>query len=240
MALPFAASHSGRLVIVLALTATYMVVEAIGGWLVGSLALLADALHMLSDVFGLSVALVACWFATSPQSPLTAGRHSVGAFAALLNCTVVFATSAYILAEGMRRLVHPIVLQSLPMILVASVGLAINAGGLMLLRPAAEESVNVRGAYLQVLVDLLSSVAVIAGGLIACVTGWMRPDALVAILVGLLIIPHTLRLAVESIAMIRSDRPRTTEHVVGRSGGRCCPNPWADGPMGMPGESPAD
>jgi cobalt-zinc-cadmium efflux system protein len=203
----------GRLSIVLTMTASYMFVEAVGGWLMGSLALVADALHMLTDVFGLSIALVACWFVTPPHGAFVEKRQRAGASAALLNCIIVLGTSLYIFAEGVRRLMHPVVIQGLPLLLIAGGGLVINVAGLMMLQPAAEQSLNVRGAYLQVLVDLLGSVAVILGGLVAYATGWMRADAVVAILVGLLIIPSTMRLAVESVGMLREAWPLKTEYV---------------------------
>jgi cobalt-zinc-cadmium efflux system protein len=199
------------------MTASYMFVEAVGGWLLGSLALVADALHMLTDVFGLSVALVACWFVTSPHSACVEERHRAGASATLVNCIIVLGTSLYIFAEGVRRLMHPVIIQGLALLLIASGGLIINVAGLVILQPAAKRSLNVRGAYLQVLVDLLSSVAVILGGLVAYVTGWMRADAVVAILVGLLIIPSTMRLAAESVGVLREAWPLKTEYVARES-----------------------
>jgi cobalt-zinc-cadmium efflux system protein len=130
------------------MTASYMLVEAIGGWLMGSLALVANALRMLTDVFGLFVALVACWFVTSPHNAFVEDRSRASAFAALVNCVIVLGTALYILAEGVRCLMYRVVIQGLSVLVIAGGRLIINVAGLMMLQPAAKRSLNVCGAYL--------------------------------------------------------------------------------------------
>ncbi|MCL2424480.1 MAG: cation diffusion facilitator family transporter [Micrococcales bacterium] len=188
-------AHRGRLVIVLAITGTVMVVEAVGGVLSGSVALLADAGHMLTDVGGLALALVATSLAARPATSVrTFGWQRVEVLAAMVNAMVVAAVGIGVLVEGVRRLADPQPVTATLMLAVALVGLVANGVGLVLLRRGQAESLNIRGAYLEVLGDLLGSVAVVAAALVIATTGFVRADALASIVIGLLILPRAYAL----------------------------------------------
>lgn len=146
-----AASGRGRLKFVFALTAVYMVVEFAGGWLTNSLALMADAGHMFTDVFALGLALFAVWLSSKPASPeRTYGYYRAEILAALLNGLLLFGISGYILFEAWQRFKNPPEVQSLLMLAVAAVGLAVNLIGIRLLGGQAGESLNVKAAFLEV------------------------------------------------------------------------------------------
>lgn len=196
-----ALKHRRRLFIALGLTTSYMLVEAITGFLTNSLVLVADAGHMLTDVAGLSLALVAIWFAQRPPTPTkTFGYYRAEILAALLNAMLLFAVSAYIFFEAYNRFRDPPSVTSVPLLIVASIGLGINLVSASLLMGGAGESVNVRGAFLEVVSDILGSVGAIAAGVIILTTGWKYADPLFAAGVGLFILPRTwnlLRLALD-------------------------------------------
>lgn len=203
-----AGRHVGRLKLVLGLTSTYMVVEAVGGWLTGSLALIADAGHMLTDVFGLGLALFAIWLGAKPATPeRTYGYRRTEILAALANAVLLFAISGYILYEAWRRFQDPPEIDSLPMLGVATVGLVINLIGAWLLRSAAGESLNVEGAFLEVVSDLLGSLGVIAAGLIIYFTGWVYADPLFSVGIGLFIIPRTWKLLNDAMGILLEGTP---------------------------------
>ncbi|MBF6600020.1 MAG: cation transporter [Dehalococcoidia bacterium] len=184
--------HRRRLFAALGLTATYMVVEATAGFLANSLVLIADAGHMLSDVAGLSLALTAIWFAQRPPTPRkTFGYYRAEILAAVVNAMLLFAISGYILYEAYTRLVAPPEVASVPLLVVASMGLVVNLASARLLMSGAGESMNVRGAFLEVVSDLLGSVGAIAAGVILLTTGWKYADPLFAGFVGLFILPRT-------------------------------------------------
>ncbi|MCL2468544.1 MAG: cation diffusion facilitator family transporter [Micrococcales bacterium] len=184
-------AHRGRLVIVLVITGTVMVVQAVGGLVSGSVALLADAGHMLTDVGGLALALVAMSLAARPATSVrTFGWQRVEVLAAMANAMVVAAVGIGVLVEGARRLAEPRPVTASVMLAVALVGLAANAVGLALLRRGQAESLNVRGAYLEVLGDLLGSVAVVVAAVVVATTGFVRADALASIAIGMLIVPR--------------------------------------------------
>lgn len=186
------AGHRGRLFIVLTLTAGFMVVEAIAGLLTNSLVLIADAGHMLTDVAGLSIALTAIWLAQRPATQTkTYGYYRAEILGALLNSVLLFAVSAYILFEAYRRFQDPPNVPSAPLLVVATLGLGVNILGASLLMRGASESLNTRGAFLEVLGDLLGSVGAIAAGIVLLTTGWRYADPLFAAAVGLLILPRT-------------------------------------------------
>src|SRR5215217_5659580 len=157
-----AARSQGRLALVLGLTASYLLAEVVGGLLTGSLALLADAGHMLADVLGLGMALVAVRFAQRPATPAkTYGFYRAEILAAVVNSVLLLAIAAFILSEAWHRLWALTEVQSLPMLLIALGGLLVNLVGAWLLRGGAKESLAVRGAFLEVVADLLGSVGVI-------------------------------------------------------------------------------
>ena len=190
-----AASHRGRLVAVLVLSLAILAVEVIGGIAAKSLALLADAGHMLTDVAGVGMALLAIWFAgRSPTNERTYGYLRVGILAAVTNAFLLFGVAALILFEAWRRLSEPTEIASGLMLAVALLGLAANAGSLFLLRDAQRESLNMRGAYLEVMGDFAGSAAVIGAAVVIALTGWTAADAIASALIGLLILPRTFAL----------------------------------------------
>ena len=203
-----AAKHSGRLKIVLAMTTVYMLAEVIGGVMTGSLALIADAGHMLTDVFGLALALFAIWFAGKPATPQrTYGYHRAEILAALANAIVLFFISGYILFEAWQRFREPQPVESGPMLAVAAIGLVVNMLGAWLLRSASGESLNMRGAYFEVISDLLGSIGVMVAAGIIYLTGWYYADPLFSVAIGLFIIPRTWKLLRESVGVLLEGTP---------------------------------
>lgn len=174
------------------LTAGYMTVEAAGGWLTGSLALLADAGHMLTDAGALGLALFAIGYAERPANPQkTYGYLRTEIIAALANAIALLLISFYIVYEAWQRFNHPPEVLAGPMLIVASIGLTINLISMRMLTAAAGESLNAKGAYLEVLSDVLGSVGVIAASLIVMKTGWNRADPIIGAAIGLFIVPRT-------------------------------------------------
>ncbi|RUL89482.1 cation diffusion facilitator family transporter [Tautonia sociabilis] len=203
-----AGRNKGRLAVVLGLTTVYLVAEVVGGLLTGSLALLADAGHMLTDVGGLALALLAIWFAERPATPeRTYGYYRAEILAALANAIVLFAISFYILYEAYRRFLDPPEVASGWMLLVAAIGLAVNLAGMAILRSAAGDSLNMRGAYFEVLSDMLTSIGVIAAGLIMWVTGWYYADPLFSAGIGLFILPRTWKLLMDAVHVLLEGTP---------------------------------
>lgn len=208
------ASAAGRnkhqLTIVFVLTASYLVVEVVGGFLTGSLALLADAAHMLTDVGGLGLALFAIRFAERPATPQrTYGYYRVEILSALANAVVLIGISLYILYEAYQRFLEPPAVESLGMLGVASIGLAVNVVGMLLLRKGSSQSLNLQGAYFEVLSDMLSSIGVIAAGLIMWTTGWYYADPLFSAAIGLFILPRTWVLLREAVGVLLEGTPST-------------------------------
>ena len=172
-----------------------MVVEVIGGLLTGSLALLADAAHMLTDAGGLALALLAIRFAARPATPQkTYGYLRAEILSAQANAVVLLVLSLFILYEAYERIVSPPEIKSGPMLAVAAVGLLVNLASMRLLSAGASESLNVKGAYFEVLSDMLGSLGVIAAALIVMTTGWTRADAIIGGAIGLFIVPRTWNL----------------------------------------------
>jgi len=187
-----AGRNKRRLAIVLGLTTLYLIAEVVGGLLTGSLALLADAGHMLTDVAGLGLALLAIRFAERPATPeRTYGFYRVEILAALANAVILIFISFYILYEAYGRFMNPPEVESKVMLLIAGIGLVINVVGILVLRAGASESLNMKGAYFEVLSDLLTSVGVIIAGLIMLTTGWYYADPLLSAGLGLFILPRT-------------------------------------------------
>ncbi len=203
-----AAYHKGRLKIAFVLTATYMAAEIVGGVLSGSLALLSDAAHMGTDVLGLGMALAAIHFAQRPATAQrTYGTYRLEVLAALANGILLFGVAAYILYEAYRRFTEPSEVLGIPMLIVASVGLLVNLASFWLLAAGAKESLNVRGAFLEVLSDLLGSVGVIIAAIVVSLTGWTYVDPLIAALIGLFVLPRTYRLTAEAVRIILEIAP---------------------------------
>lgn len=186
-----AAANRRRLLVVLSLTTAYLLAEVAGGLLTGSLALLADAGHMVADVLGLSMAFAAMRIATRPATPArTYGLHRAEILAAIANAVLLLGIAAVVLYEAWSRFFEPPEVASLPMLLVASGGLVVNLVAFRILHQAAGESLNLRGALLEVVSDLLGSVGAIAAALTITLTGWRQIDPLVSALIGLFILPR--------------------------------------------------
>lgn len=194
--------------IVFCLTFFYLIVEVIGGFWTGSLALLADAGHMLTDVAGVGLALLAIWFAEKPASPeRTYGYYRVEILAALTNAVVLIVISLYILYEAYERFRNPPEVQSAGMLAVAAVGLVINIAGVFILRSGSKESLNMKGAYFEVLSDMLTSIGVIIAGIIMLTTGWYYADPLISAGIGLFILPRTWALLKDAVAVLLEGTP---------------------------------
>ncbi len=190
-----AQAHRGRLAWVLTITSVVLVAQAVGGLVSGSFALLADAGHMLTDAVGLLLALVATRLAARPATlRRTFGWQRAEVLAAMVNGMVVAGVGVVVLVEGVSRALHPRPIDAGLMLGVALVGLAANAAGIALLHRGQGESITVRGAYLEVLGDLLGSVAVVVAALVVLTTGFTRADGLASVLVGLVILPRAAAL----------------------------------------------
>ncbi|MBN9360645.1 MULTISPECIES: cation diffusion facilitator family transporter [unclassified Devosia] len=202
------ARHRKSLVWALALTTTFLVVEVIGAWISGSLALLADAAHMLTDAGGLALALFAIWFAARPPSPSkTFGYLRAEVLAALINAVVLLLLAVYILYEAYQRIFAPPEVLSTPMLIVAVVGLVVNLISMRLLAAGSEESLNLKGAYFEVLADMLGSIGVIASALIIMFTGWTLADPIIGAAIGVFIVPRTWALLKHSVNILLEGTP---------------------------------
>jgi cobalt-zinc-cadmium efflux system protein len=198
----------GRLLAVLVLTGGFMVVEVAGALFTGSLALAADAGHMLTDVGGLALALFAVWIAARPPTPAkTFGYYRVEILAALVNALVLLAVAGWILVESYQRILAPPEVLGGPMMVIAALGLGVNVLGARLLHRAATASLNVRAAYLEVLSDALSSVGVLAAAGIVTWTGWNVVDPLVSAAIAIFIVPRTWRLLAQAVNVLLEGTP---------------------------------
>jgi len=178
-----------RLLLVLGLTSVFLIVEVAGALLTGSLALLADAGHMLTDVAALALALFAMWFSARPATPQrTYGYHRAEILAALANGLLLVGIVIYILWEAFQRLQNPPEIDSFPMLLVAAAGLLVNLAGAWILTQSTERSLNVQGAYLHVLGDALGSIGVLVAAGIMLLTGWYLADPIISVVIGLVIL----------------------------------------------------
>ena len=216
-ALPVSSAHGHsaagasrkRLLIVLALVVGYLVVEVVGSVLTNSLALLADAGHMLTDAVGVGLALLAIHFAARPATAAKSyGYYRLEILAAVANAVLLFGVAAYIGYEAYQRFSDPPEIQSVPMLAIAVVGLVINLVSMRLLSAGAQASLNVRGAYLEVLGDLLGSVAVLVAGAVVFFTGWTPADPIASVVIGLLILPRTWHLLREAVDVLLQATPK--------------------------------
>ncbi|HXG15243.1 MAG TPA: cation diffusion facilitator family transporter [Calidithermus sp.] len=196
----------------LVLTGAFLVVEAVGAWFTGSLALAADAGHMLTDVGGLALALFAIWIAARPPTPeKTFGYYRAEILASVVNALLLLVAAGWILVEAYRRLLAPREVLGGPMMAVAGLGLAVNLFGAWLLRRGAGESLNIRAAYLEVLADALTSLAVLAAAAVVTVTGWTVADPLASAVIALLIVPRTWRLLRQAVNILLEGVPAHLE-----------------------------
>lgn len=197
-----------NLVIVLTLTGTYLVAEVIGGIVTKSLALLADAGHMLTDVGGLALALVAINMTQrAATAKRTYGYYRAEILAALTNAVVLIGISLYILYEAYQRFQDPPEVSSKGMLIIASIGLVINLIGMVILRKSSKESLNMKGAYFEVLSDMLTSIGVIIAGVIMLTTGWWYADPIISAGIGLFILPRTWILLKEAVGVLLEGTP---------------------------------
>lgn len=202
------AKNRPALWLVFSLTFAYFLVEVIGGLITNSLALLADAAHMLTDVGGLALALFAAWMSEKPATPgKTYGYYRVEILAAATNAAVLFFISFWILFEAYRRFQQPPEVASLPMLAVAAVGLLVNLVGIFMLRTGAQESLNLQGAFLEVVSDLLGSIGVIVAGLIMWLTGWWYADPIFSVVIGLFVLPRTWKLMSQAVNVLMEGTP---------------------------------
>lgn len=207
---PVSAGHANRrrLVVVLLLTGSVLLVELIGAWVTGSLALLADAGHMFTDVSGLLLAVLAITFASRPATPRRSfGYYRLEILAATVNAVLLTVVAVGILLEAWQRWQDPAPVAGTAMLGFAVVGLVVNLIGLALLHRGARQSLNVKGAYLEVLGDTFGSVAVIAAAAVIAATGWLRADTLASVLVALMILPRAAALLREAIDVLLQATP---------------------------------
>jgi cobalt-zinc-cadmium efflux system protein len=203
------AAHRSRLVTVLGITSIVLVTEIVGGLVTGSLALLADAGHTFTDVAGLALAVLAVTFAAkSPTARRSFGYYRLEILAAVANAVLLFGVAIFVLVEAVHRFQNPPALNGGAMLAFAAVGLVANAASLMLLSAGSETSLNVRGAYLEVLGDLLGSVAVIVAAVVIATTGWRSADPLASVLVALLILPRTWSLLRDAVDVLLEATPK--------------------------------
>jgi cobalt-zinc-cadmium efflux system protein len=203
-----AREHARPLAWTLALTGGFLIVEVAGALWTGSLALLADAGHMLTDAGGLALALFAIWFAARPPTPeKTYGYYRVEILAALVNALLLLGIAGFILYESYRRLREPAPVLAGPMLAVASAGLLVNLAGLLLLRRGAAHSLNLKGAYFEVLGDALGSLGAILAAITIMATGRTWVDPAVGMGIALFIVPRTWRLLTQAVNVLLEGTP---------------------------------
>jgi cobalt-zinc-cadmium efflux system protein len=197
------------LAVALALTASYTAVEVVGGVVAGSLALLADAVHMLSDNVALALALVAAWLATRPATPeRTYGYKRAEVLAALGNGVLLVALAIWIFVEAAIRLGDPGDVLGGWMLAIALVGMAVNvAAGLVLVR-ARSGNINVEGAFRHVVADLLGSLGVASAGIVILATGWVEADPIAGLLIGVLVLASAWSILRDSTGILLEAAPR--------------------------------
>jgi cobalt-zinc-cadmium efflux system protein len=211
--------------VVLLLTSVYFIIQIIVGFKIGSLAVISDAGHMLIDAAGLVMALLAISFTQKPATPVrTYGFYRAEILASLLNSIFLILLAVFITFEAFQRILHPSEISGFPMIIVASVGLGINLLGIRLLgkvriknrtsqdgqgkyNVAAEENLNIHGAYLEVLADTIGSLGVIAAGIIIQITGFYLIDPLISVGIVALILPRTWLLLKKAIHILIEGTP---------------------------------
>ena len=207
------AGHRRLLAISLTLTSTIMLVQVVGAILSGSLALLADAAHMFTDASALVIALIASAVAARPADDRrTFGYQRAEVFGALVNAIILILLSAWVAFEGISRLLHPseVEVAGPLMLVVAAVGLVANGVSMWLLSAAQRTSINVRGAYLEVMGDLIGSAMVIVAAIVIITTGWMPADAIASLIIAAMIIPRAISLLREVFSVLAESAPKGT------------------------------
>jgi cobalt-zinc-cadmium efflux system protein len=203
------ARHAGRLRVAFVILVVFFVAEAVGGLVTESLALLSDAGHMLTDVLGLGMALAAISVASRRSSDpgRTYGLYRLEILAALANAALLFGVAGYVLVEAVHRLDDAPEVPGVAVLVVATAGLLANLAAYALLREGARESLNVQGAYLEVLADTVGSIGVIVGAAVIAATGWTWVDPVVGLAIGLWILPRTYRLARQALRVLIEAAP---------------------------------
>lgn len=220
-----ASAGSRRLLAVLALVLAFAVVEVVGSILTNSLALLADAGHLATDAGGLAIALLAIRIARRPATPERSfGYARVEILAAVINAVILLVVAVVVMVEAISRIGAPPDVLPVPMLAIAIAGLAVNVVSMGLLHAGAQRSLNLRGAYLEVMGDMLGSVAVIVAGVVILATGWTPIDTIASVLVALLIVPRTWSLLREATEVLMQSTPRGVDigelrtHLLGAAG----------------------
>lgn len=220
-----AAAHQGRLALVLGITVTILAAEVFGAFLSGSLTLLADAGHMLTDAGGIGLSLLAIRLAQRSASPArTFGYLRLEILAAAMNALLLFAVGVFVIVEAIRRLIHPPPVTSSVMLLFGVIAFGGNACSLLLLRQGQRESLNIRGAFVEVLSDFLGALAVITAAVVIALTGFTRADPIASLLIAVLIIPRTWQLLRQAGDVLLEATPRgvdldeVRQHMLATSG----------------------
>ena len=203
------AEHTVRLRWALVLIVGFLVVEVVVGIVSGSLTVLSDAGHMATDALGIGISLAAVTAATraSTGGQRTFGLYRLEILAALANSLLLLGVAAYVLVEAVMRLRDPAEVEPLPVIIVGVLGLAVNVAAFLLLREGAETSMNVRGAYLEVVADLLGSVGVVIGGLLIWTTGADWVDPVIGAAIGLYVVPRAISLGRTALRVLVEAAP---------------------------------
>ncbi len=203
------AKHLGRLWIAFGIGAAFMVLEFAVGFATQSLALISDAAHMLTDVLGVGMALAAILLARRAafRGSRTFGMYRAEVLAALANAVLLFGVAGYVVYEAVGRFGNPPEVPGLPVMLAAAAGLLANVVSFLMLREGAKDSINVRGAYLEVLADLIGSVGVLISGAVTLLFGWRYADPIMGVAIGLFVLPRTWKLAAGALRILFQHAP---------------------------------
>jgi cobalt-zinc-cadmium efflux system protein len=207
------AKHLGRLWIAFGIGAAFMAVEFIVGITTGSLALISDAAHMLTDVLGVGMALAAIMLARRARTggSRTFGLYRAEVLAALANAVLLFGVAGYVVYEAVGRFGNPPEVPGLPVILAATAGLVANVVSFLMLREGAKDSINVRGAYLEVVADLIGSVGVLISGAVTLIFGWRYADPIMGVAIGVWVLPRTYKLAASALRILFQHAPERVD-----------------------------
>jgi cobalt-zinc-cadmium efflux system protein len=201
-----------KLLLIFSFTLTLMVVEFAGGLVSRSLALISDAGHMLTDALAIFLSYLALrWSRKPPSDRRTFGYHRIEIIIALVNGLFLLAIAGYIFFEAVHRFFHPQEIRTGVLLIVAVIGFMGNLFGLLILRSESRENINIRGAFLHILADTLSSVGVIAGGVVIALTGWNIVDSLIGIMIGGIVLRGAVDLIMESGEVLMEATPRDVD-----------------------------
>ncbi|GAA0219049.1 cation diffusion facilitator family transporter [Saccharothrix mutabilis subsp. mutabilis] len=207
------AQHLGKLWVAFGIGAAFMLVEFVVGFATQSLAVISDAAHMLTDVLGVGMALTAILLARRARAAgsRTFGMYRAEVLAALANAVLLFGVAGYVVFEAVGRFGDPPEVPGLPVMLVAVGGLLANFVSFLLLRDGAKDSINVRGAYLEVLADLIGSVGVLISGAVTLLFGWRYADPIMGVAIGLFVLPRTWKLAASALRILFQHAPERVD-----------------------------